>query len=160
MKWEFQLYTGFGFLIVILLVIQTYLLHVEKPPYSQVSAANTFNQLLVDIECNVYLLEGEKQNILVEGPNDKIRNIETIYNEGCITIRENSNKMLSRMMNLINNNQEPINVYITVNNLDDFHIHMDNQSPEVKYSAEDIIGVTLKYGNSLILESKRTKSCV
>lgn len=160
MKWEFQLYTGFGFLIIILLGIQTYLLRVEEPPFSEINRIDSFNQLLVNIECNVFLLEGDNENILVEGPSDKIRNIETIYNEGSITIEENSQKILSRVMNLFSNNQEKINIYITVHDLDDFHIDANNQQPEVKYSAENIIGLTLKNGNTLILESKKTKICV
>lgn len=160
MKWEFQLYTGFGFLIIILLGIQTYLLRVEEPPFSEINRIDSFNQLLVNIECNVFLLEGDNENILVEGPSDKIRNIETIYNEGSITIEENSQKILSRVMNLFSNNQEKINIYITVHDLDDFHIGANNQQPEVKYSAENIIGLTLKNGNTLILESKKTKICV
>jgi hypothetical protein len=160
MKWEFQLYTGFGLLIVVLLVLQTYFPGDKEPPLSEVNTIDQFNQLLVDMECNVFLIEGEKQNILVEGPSEKIRNIETIYYEGCITIRENSKKILSRVMNLFNKNPEHINIYITVNNLEDFHIDANNQSPEVRYSAQDIIGLTLKYGNTLILESKKSKSCV
>lgn len=160
MKWEFQLYSGFGLLIVILLVLQTYFPGVREPYFSEVNTIDQFNQLLVDMECNVFLIEGEKQNILVEGPSEKIRSIETIYHEGCITIRENSKKMLSRMMDLFNKNPEHVNIYITVNNLRDFHIDANNQSPEVRYSAQDMIGMTLKYGNTLVLESKKSKSCV
>ncbi len=160
MKWEFQLYTGFGLLIVILLVFQTYLLRDKEPPFSKVNPIDQFNQLLVEMECNVFLIEGEKQNILVEGPSEKIRNIETVYYEGCITIRENSKRMLSRVMSLFNKNPEKINIYITVNNLNDFHIDGINHSPEVKYSAQNIVGMTLRYGNTLVLESKKNKSCV
>jgi hypothetical protein len=160
MKWEFQLYSGFGLLIILLLIFQVYLFQSDEPPYSRVKTVDQFNQLLVEMECNVFLIEGDKQNILVEGPSEKIRKIETTYHEGRITIRESSNKLLSRVMSFFVKNPEKVNIYITLNNLDDFHIEARNHSPEVKYSAQDIIGLTLKYGNILVLESRKNKTCV
>lgn len=160
MKWEIHLYSGFGLLIIMLLVIQAYFLRSEEPPYSRVKSIDQFNQLQVDMECNIFLIEGDRQNILVEGPSEKIRDIETIYNEGCITIRENGKKLLSRFKDFIINKSQRINIYITVNDLDDFYLDSGNHSPEVKYSAQDIIGLTLKYGNTLVLASKKSKTCV
>jgi hypothetical protein len=160
MKWEFHLYTGFGLLIILLLVIQASFFQGEEPLYSQVKTIDQFNQLQVDMECNIFLIEGDKQNILVEGPGEKIRDIETIYNEGCITIRENSKRLLSRIMELMIYKSHQINIYITVNDLGDFYIDSGDHSPEVKYSAQDIIGLTLKYGNTLVLASKKRKTCV
>jgi len=159
MKWEYQLYSGLSLLIVFLLIVQSYLIRIDEKPFSEVNRLESFNQLLVAIECNIFLMEGEKQNMLVEGPGGKMKNIETIYNEGCITIKKNKEKLLSRILRIINGDKYIINIYITVNNLDDFYIDAGNDQPEVKYSAEDMIGLTLKDGNILILESKKIKSC-
>ncbi|MBR9997717.1 MAG: DUF2807 domain-containing protein [Cyclobacteriaceae bacterium] len=160
MKWEFQLYAGFGLLIVLLLLLQTSILQLEKGSVSEVNAIDSFNQLMVDIECNVFLMKGEKQNILVEGPGNKIRNIETVNNGGCVTVKEKGKRLISRVMDFIKHRNDRVNIYITVNNLDDICIETNDEQPEVKYTAEDIIGLTLRNGNTLFLEPKGAKSCV
>jgi hypothetical protein len=159
MKWEYQIYLGIGFLIFSLLFLQSYLINREKEPFSEVNSIESFNQVLVAIECNIFIMEGERQNILVEGPEGKMNNIETINNEGCITIRGKGKKLLSRVFHLLNAKKEKINIYITFNNLDEIYIDTSAEQPDVKYSTEDMIGLTLENGNTLILESKKMKNC-
>jgi hypothetical protein len=159
MKWEYHLYLGIGLLIFSLLFLQAYLLNQEKEPFSEVNSIDSFNQLLVAIECNIFLLEGERQNILVEGPEGKMNNIETINSEGCITIREKGDKLVSRVFHFLNKKKEKINIYITLNNLDEIYINTSADQPDVRYSTEDMIGLTLENGNTLILESKKMKNC-
>jgi len=160
MKWEIQSYAGLSFLIIILLIYQSNLIRIENnEPISEVRNIDSFKQLLVDLECNIYLLEGETQNILVEGPSNKLKNIETIYNEGCFTIKENGGKLLSKFFSIINKNKNQINIYITINNLNNFLINPSDEQSIFRYIADDMIGLSLKYGNYLILESRKTKNC-
>jgi hypothetical protein len=63
-------------------------------------------------------------------------------------------------MNLIEPEKEKVNIYITLNNLNNIKLETKDKQPEVKYSAEDIIGLTLRYGNILTLETKDSQNCV
>lgn len=160
MKWELKLYACVGLLIIVLLLLQTNFLRTGKEFYSEVNPINSFSQLMLDIECNVFLMEGEKQHILLEGPGNRIKNIETVSNEGCILIRENGKSLISRIMGLIEPEKDKVNIYITVNELDNINLETKDKQPEIKYTAEDIIGLTLRYGNVLTLETKEPQNCV
>jgi hypothetical protein len=160
MKWELKLYASFGFLIILLLFLQTQYFRTENKSYSDVNPINSFSHLMLDIECNVFLIKGEDQHILLEGPGSRIKNIITTNNRGCIVVRENGKGWISRLMSLIKSEKEKVNIYITLNNLNNIKIETRDKQPEVKYSAEDIIGLTLRYGNILTLEMKESQNCV
>lgn len=160
MKWELKLYAGLSFLIMVLLLLQTIFSGRGKEFYSEVNPINSFSQLMLDIECNVFLMEGEKQHILLEGPGNRIKNIETVKNEGCIVVREKEKRLISRIRGLIGSENEKINIYITVDKLDNIKLEMKDRQPEIKYKAEDVIGLTLRNGNILTLETREPRNCV
>ena len=158
MKWEFKLYFWFGLLIVILFILQAGIFRTDSRS-SEVNALKSFSQLMLDMECNVFLLEGESQHILVEGPGDRMKNIETTVEEGSITVKENGKRLISRILNIFEPDHERVNIYITINNLDNIKLDAGDDQPDVKYVSEDMIGLTLKNGNILILETKGSKKC-
>jgi predicted DNA-binding ArsR family transcriptional regulator len=63
------------------------------------------------------------------------------------------------MLQFLKGSQDNINIYISLKNLDDIHIYSGKDKPDVKYSTHDMIGLTLKEGKTLILESKTVNSC-
>lgn len=161
MKWEIQTYTGISLLIICLFIYHSNLFKIKnEKPISEVQILESFNQLHVDLECNIYLVEGEAQRILVEGPTNKLKKIVTINNEGSITIRQNGKELISTFFNFFDTNKYHINIYISVNNLDNFTIIPCDEESIFRYIADDIIGLSIKQGNTLTLESKNIKSCV
>ena len=162
MKAELKLYCCLGFLILLILLFRINI--PDGNSGSNTSLADeisTFDELLVEMNCEVFFVKGEKNRIVYEGPEKIIDNIETIHNEGSILIKKKSNKILSGMIDFLKNRKNSLTIYISVTCLDNLEVIPLEGPSKIKYSSEELIGLSLKNGESVLIESKISKlTCI
>lgn len=161
MKKELHLYLLVCSLILIASIFQSNVFKErKKKETSNVNTLDSFRQLLVEIDCNIFVIEGENQNILIEGSSELLNAIETVNNSGCITIHRKHKSFLKSVLALLSRKHNKINIYITVNNFDDFNILPVKSQLNIKYSSRDRIGLILDKGQKFLIESKEINKCV
>ena len=118
------------------------------------------NQLLIDVNCNIFLMEGDGEYILVEGPDRKIQQIQAIDCDGCIRITENKGTFLAGLIGIFKAQENDINIYITINDLEDIKFSNIGNKLNIKYISSNCLGLILYRGQKLIIESKFINSSV
>ena len=161
MKREIYLYSILGFFTLSLIVIQFNLsTKEESSPTSKIENLTNVEQLMINVKSNIYLVEGEIPNILVEGPGKILKEIETIECDGCLTIKNQDISYLSMALNLFNSKKADINIYITLPDLELYNLTEELNDSNVKFTSVDRMGLYLPSGKKFILESKKLICCL
>ncbi len=85
---------------------------------SKVKKVDEFKQLLVNVKCNIYFIEGEDQGIVYEGPASMVKNIRITVDQGCITIDRASSNLKGLFFGWMNRKfVNPVNIYIVVHDI-------------------------------------------
>ena len=160
MKREFFLYGLLGILTAALVLIQFRLpVSIMKTKEANLQSYRDLSQLLIEVESTIYLVEGDAEQIMVEGPENMLKKINTQIEGGCISIRNSSSTLISGMLNTLFNEENKISIYITLPSLENYVIGENNDPGYIKYQSSDRIGMSLKRGDKVIIESKNTKGC-
>ena len=109
--------------------------------------------MTIDINCNVFFVEGEGEHILVEGPAKKLEKIETLIHEGSVIITEHKKTFLAGIFSFLNFEENNINIYITIKDLDSFNFSIIDERISLKYTSAECIGLILQKGQKIRLES-------
>lgn len=161
MKREIYIYSILGILTCFLIYYQlNYKIDEEQRIATSIKKINGINQLTIDVNCNVFLVEGEGEHILLEGPEEKIEGIETSNQGGCVNITEHNKTFLASLFRFLNIEENDINIYITVKELDNFDFSFIDDSKTIKYVSGECIGLILLKGQKIMIESILTNSCV
>jgi len=85
---------------------------------SEVKQVSGFSRLILDVNCNIFFVEGENPGIVYEGPGKVIKNIRIDVKEGCVTIR-NKNKNIANIFDgwLNPGKTELLNIYVVVKDI-------------------------------------------
>ena len=85
---------------------------------SEVKKIDEFKQLLVNVKCNIYFVEGENQGIVYEGPQRLVKNIKINVDKECITISKAKSGLTGILIGWIDTSlSKPLNVYIVVRDI-------------------------------------------
>ena len=154
MKREIYIYSILGIITCFLIFYQLNLQTDDGESIaSNIKKIKGINQLSIDINCNVFFVEGEGEHILVEGPAKKIDRIETSIHDGYVYITEHKKTFLAGIFSFLNFEENNINIYITVNDLDDFNFSFIDESKSIKYTSGECIGLILQKGQKILIES-------
>ena len=94
----------------------------KSPIKTKVMELPDFQQLEIDIPYNVFLVEGEVNSIVVEGPVKEISRIFYEMKDTVLNIQHRQNQWLHDWIaNLVNFRNE-INVYVTVKDLSEINV--------------------------------------
>lgn len=161
MKREIYIYSILGILTCFLIFYQlNFITDEEQRTASSIKKINGISQLTIDVNCNVFLVEGAGEHILVEGPEKKIDWIETSNQGGCVKISESKKTFLASVFSFLNIEENDINIYITVKDLDNFDFSFIDDSKTIKYISGECIGLILLKGQKIMIESILINSCV
>ena len=161
MKREIYIYSILGILTCFLIYYQlNFKIDEEQRIASSIKKINGISQLTIDINCNVFIVEGEGEHILVEGPEKKINLIETSNQGGCVSITEHNKTFLASVFSFLNFEENDINIYITVKDLNNFDFSFIDDSKTIKYISGECIGLILLKGQKIMIESTLINSCV
>jgi len=120
---------------------------------SKIQAISELSQLCIDVDCNVFLVEGDAQHILMEGPGKKLKHIKAVDNEGCIKITKNTGTFLAGVFRIFKSKENDINIYITLKDLDDIKFSYIDELSSVRFTSKECMGLILSRGQKLIIES-------
>ena len=161
MKREIYIYSILGLLTCFLIFYQlNFNIDEGEMIASNIKKINDINQLTVDVNCNVFLVKGDGEHILVEGPAKKIGRIVTSTRDGCVKVTEHKKTFLAGIFNFLHIEENDINIYITVKDLDSFNFSFIDENKTVKYTSGECIGIILLKGQKIIIESLLINSCV
>jgi hypothetical protein len=161
MKREIYIYSVLGVFTCLLIYYQfNFSFDKTEKITSKIKPMTDINQLLIDVNCNIFLMEGDGEYILVEGPDSKIQQIQAIDFDGCIRITENKGTFLAGLFGIFKAKQNDINIYITINDLEDIKFSNIGNKLNIKYISSDCLGLILSRGQKLIIESKFINSSV
>jgi len=110
------------FLIVILVVsglllFQFYPILKKDPVQTRVLELPEFQQLEVDIPYNVFLVEGETNSLVVEGPEKAVSDIFYEFSDTILNINHKRNKWIREWLVWLGMYEMEINVYITAKDI-------------------------------------------
>lgn len=160
MKRELYVYAMLGLLTTFLVFIQFWFPNaLENSKESIFKPFDNLGQLLIEVESTVYLVEGEQNNIMVEGPENILKKITTHIEGGCISIKNSTNSLFSGLLGKLLTEGNHVNIYITLPDLSDFVVGENEPGSTIKYRSGDRIGLSLKKGEKIIIESKTIKGC-
>ncbi len=162
MKGEILAFCCLGILLLILLIFQMKdIWRIQGNPVSEIKETEDMRQLIVDIPANVFLIEGEKQRIVIEGSERLMSNIITTCEEGLIRVGpKETKKVLFSFSGLFNNRKEKLNIYLSMKTLDKLQPPQDKKY-NIRYQTNNLIGLFLLKGDSLFVETKKSKlSCL
>jgi len=161
MKREIYIYSILGIITCFLIFYQfNFKIDEGEMITSSIKKIKGINQLTIDVSCNVFLVEGEGEHILVEGPAKKIDKIETSTQDGCVKITEHKKTFLAGIFSFLNIEENDINIYITVKELESFNFSFIDESKTVKYTSGECIGLILLKGQKIMIESMLINSRV
>lgn len=161
MKREIYIYSILGLLTCFLIYYQLNFKTDEgEQVASNIKKINGINQLIIDVNCNVFLVEGEGGRILIEGPVKKIDKIKTFTQDGCVKITEYKKTFLAGIFSFLYVEENDINIYITVKDLDNYNFSYIDESKAIKYTSGECIGLILLKGQKIMIESILINSCV
>jgi hypothetical protein len=153
MKREIYIYSILGVFTCFLIFYQfSHFQNDREENTSKIHANSDLSQLCIDVDCNVFLVEGDEQHILMEGPVNKLKHIQAIKNEDCIRITKNTSAFLAGIFNLFNSKKNDINIYITLKDLDDIKLSHEDLS-SVRFTSNECMGLILSKGQKLIIDS-------
>lgn len=127
---------------------------------SKVENLSNVDQLMINIKSNIYIVKGEVQNILVEGPEKILQKIETVECDGCLTIKNREVGYLAMALNFFNSKKSEVNIYITLPDLNQYNLADILNNANIKFSSADRMGIFLPKGKKFILESKKLFCCL
>ena len=115
------------FLIVVLVVFglllyQFYPIMKKGPIQTKVLELPEFQELEVDIPYNVFLVEGEMNSLVVEGPEKAVSNIFYEFNDTILNISYKRSKWIREWLALVGMFEMEINVYITAKDISLIHV--------------------------------------
>jgi len=161
MKREIYIYSILGIFTCFLIYYQfNFSFDKTEEITSKIKQITDINHLLIDVNCNIFLIEGDGEHILVEGPDSKIQQIQAIDCDGCIRITKSKGTFLAGLFDIYNAKQNNINIYITINDLEDFKFSNIDENMNIKYISSECLGLILSRGQKLIIESKFINSRV
>ncbi len=154
MKREIYIYSILG-IITCFLIFYQFNLQIDEGESiaSNIKKIQGINQLSIDINCNVFFVEGEGEYILVEGPAKKLGKIETLIQEGSVIVTEHKKTFLAGIFSFLNFEENNINIYITVKDLDKFNFSFIDEIIALKYISGECIGLSLNKGQKIMIES-------
>ena len=154
MKREIYIYSILG-IITCFLIFYQFNFHVDEGETiaSNIKKIKGINQLTIDINSNVFFVEGEGEHILVEGPAKKLERIETLIHNGSVIITEHKKTFLAGIFGFLSFEENDINIYITVKDLDSFNFSIIDERIPLKYTSSECIGLILKKGQKIMIES-------
>jgi hypothetical protein len=120
---------------------------------SSIKKIRGINQLSIDINCNVFFVEGKGEHILLEGPAKKLLRIETSVHDGSVYIYEHKKTFLAGIFSFLSIEKNNINIYIPVENLDNFNFSFIDKNKAIKYISGECIGLSLHKGQKIMIES-------
>jgi hypothetical protein len=123
-KREGHIYLLIGLIIAGLLFFQynPFNASAEKP-VSEVRPLSGFSRMLLDVNCNIFFVEGDNPGIVYEGPEKLVRNLNIDVKEGCLII-SNKHKNLSNIFKgwLYPGQTELLNIYVVVKDINTIDI--------------------------------------
>ncbi|HLF33546.1 MAG TPA: DUF2807 domain-containing protein [Cyclobacteriaceae bacterium] len=91
--------------------------------YTEVRQIEKFNKLFLDIQCNIFIVEGERPGIVYEGSKRLLRNIEIEVKEGCVFIRNNKEAVWNALSGIFTlGSPQLLNIYVVVRDIDSVDI--------------------------------------
>jgi hypothetical protein len=161
MKREIYIYSILGVFTCLLIFYQfNFKLNETGNISSKIKSITNIDQLLINVNCNIFIVEGEDQNILLEGPDRKIRQIQAVSMDDCISISREKETFPASILGIFNLEKNDINIYITINDFDNIRISTVDELNNIKYTSAECMGLILSRGQKLLIESKFIKSCV
>ena len=98
-------------------------------------------------------MEGDGEHILVEGPAKKLEKIETLIREGSVIVTEPKKTFLAGIFSFLNFEENNINIYITVKDLEKFSFSFIDEGKALKYVSGECIGLSLYRGQKIMIET-------
>lgn len=108
--------------ITILIFIQFNPIASRKSVQTKVLKLPEINQMDINIPYNVYLVEGETNSMVIEGPEDLIEKISVVMDDTTLNIHRKGNQWLEDLIHIIWVPESKINVYVTVKDLSEVKI--------------------------------------
>ncbi len=119
MKREGQLYIAIGLLAVALVFIQfNPFIQIKQPSLTQVKKIGEFRQLSVNLNCNVFLVQGDAQSIVYEGPSRIIKKIRIDIDHDRVTIHREKESWKGFLFGWLDKQQgKEVNIYVVVKDI-------------------------------------------
>jgi hypothetical protein len=90
---------------------------------SEVKEISGISRLLLDVQCNIFFVEGDHPGIIYEGPESLVRSIKMDVNKGIVTIKNSQGGLISILSNWINpQNSKLLNIYVVVKDISSIEI--------------------------------------
>ena len=126
--------------VSVLLLLQFRPLINRGPVETRVMELPDFQQMEIDIPYNVFLVEGEVNSIVMEGPGKEIEQIFFEVKDTLLNIRHKHKKWLRDGMSRIVNYRSDINVYVTVKDLSQINVTSSKAFSIKKKGDDDLVG--------------------
>ena len=160
MKREIYIYLVLGVFTGFLLLYQFKISFNETPEFiSKIEPIEDINQLSIDLDCNVFLVEGEDRHILVEGPGKVLNQIRSYTRDGCIRITRENVPVLSGIYRIFDLEENDINIYIILPDLNDIKLLDIDELNNIKFISSECLGLIISRGQKLVIESKFLNKC-
>ena len=154
MKREIYIYSILGIITCFLIFYQVnFQVDEAESIASNIKKIKGINQLSIDINCNVFFVEGDGDHILVEGPAKKLKKIQTLIHKESVIVTEHKKTFLAGIFSFLNFEENNINIYITVKDLDNFDFSYIDETKTLKYISGECIGLSLHKGQKIMIES-------
>jgi hypothetical protein len=161
MKREILIYSILGIFTCLLIFYQFKFSFNETDETStEIKRIKNAHQVHIDLNCNIFIVEGEEQNILFEGPEKKIQQIQTISDKGCIRITQKRDALFASIFNILHLGTNDVIVYVTIDDLDRIRISNLDGNKNIKYTSAECLGLFLDKGQKLVIESKFVNNCI
>lgn len=119
MKREGQLYLLIGLIVAALVFFQFNPLAKRSEKFvTEVKKVGEFNHLSVNVNCNIFFVEGEEQGIVYEGPASMVKKIRIDIQKGCISINQTGFALNDFLFGWIYPKAgEQLNVYVVIRDI-------------------------------------------
>ncbi|MFC2126335.1 GIN domain-containing protein, partial [Bacteroidota bacterium] len=144
MKRETRLFSLIILSISVLLLLQFRPIIKKDPVETRVMELPDFQRLEIDVPYNVFLVEGEVNSIVVEGPGKEIEQIFYEMKDTLLNIQYRQNQWLKDWITQVINYQSDINVYVTVKDLSQINVTSSKAFSIKKKVDGDPIGWIIK----------------
>ena len=132
--------------VSVLLLLQFRPMINKGPVETRVMELPDFQQIEIDVPYNVFLVEGEVNSIVVEGPQREIEQIFYELKDTLLNIQYKQKKWLRDGISKIINYQSDINVYVTVKDLSQINVTSSRAFSIKKKGNNDPIGWIIQTG--------------
>lgn len=114
MKTEHYIYAAFVLLISTLLLFEAIHHTSMKTEFVLAEDVCKFDRMLIDFDCNVFITVDENENIVLEGSDRMIREIQWENNGETLRLKRVSKGLISMLRSPIKGDDNKINVYIRI----------------------------------------------